>query len=284
VNTCPLCDKSTQDHNATKNLDTAQHLFHECHVCDDLRETLKENIKNTLLTNGLSTYKAAEGTGYTMGDPYFFTGRVHVNLRQILQANGIRNGRTIETIGGNVHSHILNFSAEALKRRSEAIMPDGRHDIKAAWTEQKKRRQPSKGTQTPDTNNKSGTHDISAAGGAGPSNENGRGQTGSTTPATTGARKATNKTQNTQGKPKPERRKGPLFLDLVVHNQGTSRGKKPSTQNGGIKYPELAAIPDGKSAINQAVSREETRNTTNKRQTPPPKTANKPKSLNTKGR
>jgi hypothetical protein len=91
-----------------------------------------------------------------MGDPYFFTGRVHVNLRQILQANGIRNGRTIETIGGKVHSHLLNFSAEALRRRSKATVPDGRHDIKAAWTEQKKRRLPQE-TQTPDTHNSCNT-------------------------------------------------------------------------------------------------------------------------------
>ncbi|KAJ1615755.1 hypothetical protein T492DRAFT_1117374 [Pavlovales sp. CCMP2436] len=90
----------------------------------------------------------------------------------IIKASGIHKERTIETIGGHVHSQLLTFSAEARKKRSEAIIPGGRHDVKAAWTEQKGKGD-LKRTQTSDTNNNSGTPNTSQGGGAGPRSANG---------------------------------------------------------------------------------------------------------------
>jgi hypothetical protein len=223
VNTCPLCDKDTQGNNGTHHLDTAQHLFHECHECDDLRKNLRQNIESTLLTYGLNTYEAAEGTEQTMEEHYFYTGRVPMSLRQIIKTSGTHKESTIETIGGKVHSHLLTFLAEALKRRSEAITPDGKHDIKAAWTEQKKKPHP-KGDQTPDANKNPWTPNNPPTGEAGTSSANGRELAQNTTGQTT---------HNTQGPaPKSTRKNGPLFYDPGErHNQGTPNGKKPRTQD-----------------------------------------------------
>jgi hypothetical protein len=156
-----------------------------------------------------------------MEEPYFYTGRVPISLRHIINDRETRKESTIEAIGGQVHSHLLTFSAEALKRRSEAITPGGRHDIKAAWTEQKKKPHP-KAAQTPDANKKPGTPNNSPAGGAGPSSANGREPTQRNTQQTA---------HDSHGVPKSARRNGPLFYDPERHNQGTPKGKKPRTQD-----------------------------------------------------
>jgi hypothetical protein len=130
-----------------------------------------------------------------MEEPYFYTGRVPISLRHIINSRDTRKESTIEAIGGQVHSHLLTFSAKALKRRSEAITPGGRHDIKAAWTEQKEKPHP-KAAQTPDANKKPGTPNNSPAGGAGPSSANGREPT---------QRNTQQKAHDTHGGPKSAR-------------------------------------------------------------------------------
>jgi hypothetical protein len=154
-----------------------------------------------------------------MEGQYFYIGRVPMSLKHILKTSGTRKESTVETIGGKVHSHLLTFSAEALKRRSEAITPEGKHDIKAAWTEQKKKPHPKK-SESPDANKNTETPNNLPSGGAGPSSANGRELTQNSTEQTV---------HNTQGVPQQSRRKNGLLSDGTGerHDQGTPNGKKP---------------------------------------------------------